>query len=86
MFAQARLTDILVTPQHEVTRRNDPDFATRIGIWAEVAASRGHQMVADSIISEDLRAAAETDYRNWIGNSAESQTMYLLAVEGVRPV
>jgi hypothetical protein len=43
-------------------------------------------MVADGIISEDLRTAAETDYRNWIGDSAESQTMYLLAVAGIRPV
>ncbi|HJY81554.1 MAG TPA: methyltransferase domain-containing protein [Candidatus Binatia bacterium] len=85
MFAQAGLTDIGTTPQHELTRRSDPDFATRIGIWAEVAASRGQQMVADSIVSEDLRAAAETDYRNWIGDSAESQLMYLVAVEGTRP-
>lgn len=86
MFAQAGLTDIGETPQHELTRRSDPDFAIRIGIWAEVAASRGHQMVADGIISEDLRAEAETDYRKWIGEHAASQTMYLLAVEGVRPV
>jgi ubiquinone/menaquinone biosynthesis C-methylase UbiE len=86
MFAQVGLTDILVTPQHEITRRDDSDFAIRIGIWAEVTASRGHQMVADGIISEDLRAAAETEYRNWIGEHAASQTMYLLAVEDVRPV
>jgi ubiquinone/menaquinone biosynthesis C-methylase UbiE len=84
-FARVGLTDILVTPQHEITRRGDSDFGTRTSIWAEVAASRGHQMVADGIITEELRAAAETDYRNWINQSAESQTMYLLAVEGVRP-
>jgi hypothetical protein len=85
MFARAGLTDTLVTPQHETTRRGDPDFATRTSIWAEVAASRGHQMVADGVISEELRAAAETDYRDWVDQRAESQTMYLLAVEGVRP-
>jgi SAM-dependent methyltransferase len=85
MFARAGLTDILITPQAEITRRGDPDFATRISIWAEVAASRGHQMVADGVIGEDLRAAAETDYRNWLDQDAASQTMYLLSVEGVRP-
>ncbi len=84
MFTQAGLTDMGQTPQHEFTRRSDPDFATRISIWAEVAASRGQQMVADGIITEDLRAAAETDYRAWIRDSAQSQAMYLLALEGVR--
>ena len=86
MFARAGLTDILITPQHEIARRGDADFVTRSSIWAEVTASRGSQMIADGVISEDLRAAAETDYRNWINQSAESQTMYLLAVEGLRPV
>jgi ubiquinone/menaquinone biosynthesis C-methylase UbiE len=85
MFARVGLIDMLVTPQHELTRRNDSDFVTRISIWAEVAASRGQQMAADGVISQALRAAAETDYRNWINESAASQTMYLLAVEGLRP-
>src|SRR5262249_18261684 len=82
MFTQVGFTDISVTAQHEPPRRGDADFTTRIGIWAEVAAGGGQQMVADGVISEDLRATAETDYRNWISQHAESQTMYLLAVEG----
>ena len=84
MFTQAGLVDIVQTPQHEVTTRADPDFATRIAIWAEVAAVRGPQMVESGIISKSQRATAEADYRAWIRDSAESQTMYLLAVEGVR--
>jgi len=86
IFARVGLTDIFATPQPELTRRGDSDFVTRISIWAEVAASRGHQMVADGVVSEELRAAAEMDYRKWITETAESQTMYLLAVEGLRPV
>src|SRR4030095_12228102 len=39
------LTAITMTDQTEVTRRGDPDFETRAGIWAAVAATRGHQMV-----------------------------------------
>jgi SAM-dependent methyltransferase len=84
MFALAGLQELHVTPQHEIARRGQPDFETRMMIWAEVAATRGHQMVADGIITEAQRAAAEADYRAWIRDEAESQTLYLLAVEGVR--
>jgi ubiquinone/menaquinone biosynthesis C-methylase UbiE len=85
LFEKAGLEKIVVTPQHEVTRRTDPDFDTRIGIWAEVAASRGHQMVADGVITEAERSAAEADHRQWARTRAESQTLYLVAVEGTRP-
>jgi SAM-dependent methyltransferase len=72
MFVTIGLVAILETPQHEVTHRTDSDFATHISLWADVAASRGHQMVVDGIISEAQRAAAEADYRTWIRDSAES--------------
>jgi SAM-dependent methyltransferase len=86
MFASGGLVDIVVTPQHELTQRTDADFEARLGLWADLAASRGHQMVADGVISEPQRAAAEMDYRQWSREYAESQTLYLVAVEGVRPV
>ena len=85
MFDAARLESIAISVQHETTRRGDPDFTTRAGIWADVAASRGHQMVADGAVDEATRAAAETDYRRWVETTAERQTMYLLAVDGGRP-
>lgn len=85
LFTDAGLVDIVATPQHEMTRRTDADFATRIGLWADLAASRGRQMVEDGVITEHQRAAAEADYRAWICERAESQTLYLVAVEGVRP-
>ena len=86
MLATVGLVGIIETPQHEVTCRGDPDFETRIGIWAEVAASRGHQMVADGMLTEAQSAAAEADYRAWIHDSAERQILYLMAVQGVRPM
>ncbi len=64
------------------------DLYTQCGfvdLWAEVAASRGHQMVADGILTETQRATAETEYRTWVHDSAVAQTMYLMAVEGRRP-
>jgi SAM-dependent methyltransferase len=85
LFADAKLDPISISVQHETTLRGDPDFATRAGIWADVAATRGHQMVADGAVDEATRAAAETDYRRWVDTTAERQTLYLLAVDGVRP-
>jgi ubiquinone/menaquinone biosynthesis C-methylase UbiE len=84
LMAKAGLAQITTTEQHEVTHRGDHDFETRAGIWAEVAASRGHQMVADGAISEGERRSAELDYRAWLRGDAVSHTMYMLAVEGVR--
>ena len=85
LYRQCGFVDIVSTPQHEVGTRNDPDFLTRLGLWAEVAASRGQQMVADGILTETQRATAETEYRTWVHDSAVAQTMYLMAVEGRRP-
>lgn len=84
LFREAGFRQIAATPQHEASHRGDPDFAARIGIWAEVAASRGLQMVRDGYITELERSRTETEYRSWIETSAVSQTMYLLAVEGVK--
>jgi ubiquinone/menaquinone biosynthesis C-methylase UbiE len=85
LYAQCGLADVVSTPQYEVSTRNDPDFLTRLSLWAEVAASRGHQMVADGILTETQRATAEAEYRTWVHDSAVAQTMYLIAVEGRRP-
>lgn len=39
-------------------------------------------MVADGVLTEAERAAAEAEYRAWIESDAQAQTLYLLAVEG----
>lgn len=83
---QCGLVDVVSTPQHEVSQRHDPDFTTRLSLWAEVVASRGQQMVADRLLTEAQRATAEAEYRAWSRDQALSQSMYLLAVEGRRPV
>src|SRR5439155_67113 len=62
-----------------------PDFTARAGIWADVAATRGRQMVADGFVDEGARAAAEAQLRAW-SRDGETMTMYLLAVDGARAV
>jgi ubiquinone/menaquinone biosynthesis C-methylase UbiE len=84
LFVAAGLRDVEVSPQHEAVERGEPGFEAAAGIWADVAATRGRQMVADGVIDEAARAAAEADHRAWVHASAESQCLYLLAVEGIR--
>jgi len=86
LFAAAGLTNITIHAQHEMSRRGEPDFDRRIAIWAEVAATRGHQMVAEGAITEALRTTAEAEYREWIRDQAGAQSLYVLAAEGLRPV
>jgi SAM-dependent methyltransferase len=86
MFAEAGLRDVVEIPQLEMTRRGDSDFHVRAGIWAETAAFHGLRMVEDGVLSEQERAAAEADYRHWVATQAQSQTLYLVSVEGIRPL
>ncbi|WP_018392517.1 methyltransferase domain-containing protein [Bacillus sp. 37MA] len=84
MFQKSGIEEIIITPQHEITKRTDPDFKTRIGIWADTASSRGIQMERDGFITEKEYVTAENEYREWMIQEAQSLTMYMLAVEGVR--
>jgi hypothetical protein len=86
IFASAGLRGVVEIPQVEVTRRGDPDFYIRAGIWAETAAFHGPRMVEDGVLTEQERAAAEADYRQWVATHAQSQTLYLVSVEGLRPL
>jgi ubiquinone/menaquinone biosynthesis C-methylase UbiE len=84
LFKKNGMSSVKVTPQLETVSRGEDTFESVIGIWTDVAASRGHQMVEDGIISEEERALAEAEYSQWIKEEAKSQTLYLLAVEGVK--
>lgn len=84
LFQQIGIDEILITPQHETVTRTDEDFVARGSIWADVAASRGLQMVHDGYITEGERARAEMEYRDWIENTAQAQTLYIAAVEGIK--
>ncbi|NER30523.1 MAG: methyltransferase domain-containing protein [Symploca sp. SIO1C4] len=83
IFEKAGLVNIVETPQHQLTKYTDPDFETRIGIWADIAAIKGPQMVQDGAITKDQRLAAEVEYREWVRYQAKLQNVYFTAVEGV---
>jgi len=85
MFTAAGLIDVVESPQVEATRRGDPDFATRPAMWAQTASFHGRRMVEDGVITESARAAAEAEILEWTRAHAQSQTLYLIAVEGTRP-
>ncbi len=84
MFDQVSLANITTTIQHETTQRGDVDFDLAIQLWGKVIATRGRQIVADGMLTEKQRASAEDEFFQWARETAVSQTLYLLAVEGTR--
>ena len=84
MFDKAGLVNIGTTIQHETTQRGDADFDGAIELWGKVIATRGRQMVADGTLTEKQRTSAEAEFVQWASETAVSQTLYLLAVEGTR--
>jgi len=85
LFHKHGFENVSITPQHETTTKTDPDFLSRVRIWADVAGSRGLQMVQDGYVTEAERARAEMEYLDWMEKTAQSQTLYMLAVEGIKP-
>ncbi len=81
-FKKAGLQEITVSRQSEAINRTEPDYASKMGIWAKVAETRGLQMVADGYITESQRMAALRDYSAWMETEGDRMEMYLLAVEG----
>jgi SAM-dependent methyltransferase len=79
------LRDVRSTPQPEVARRGEADFDVRIALWGQVIATRGHQIVADGFLSEERRGRAQADFDAWAAADAQTQTLWLAAVEGTVP-
>jgi ubiquinone/menaquinone biosynthesis C-methylase UbiE len=83
MLLELGFQNVLVTPQLERTVRGDADFDSRMAIKVQILASRGHQLVKDGWLTETERAQAEEEEgRIWTRETAQSQTLYLLAIEG----
>lgn len=82
IFQECGLSEINVSPQHEESNKPNVDFESKVGIWADVAASRGHQLVKEQYIREQTRMQAEIEYRRWVSDEATYMKMYLLAVSG----
>ncbi len=85
LLTAAGLADVQVTPQPEMTRRGDADFERRISLWGEVAATRGHQVVASGQLSETERAQAEREFAHWAQHEARQQTFALQSASASKP-
>lgn len=79
---QIGLDDVSISEQHEISLKQDADFAHKAGIWLEVARLRGPQLVKTDYITEEERQQAIQEYEHWISQSGQSMQLYLLAVEG----
>jgi ubiquinone/menaquinone biosynthesis C-methylase UbiE len=85
MLLELGFENVFLTPQLERTVRGDEDFDSRMAIKVQILASRGLQLVKDGWLTETERASAEEQGRVWTRDMAHSQTLYLLAAEGVKP-
>jgi SAM-dependent methyltransferase len=86
MFVDAGLGQIVTSDENEVTERGGRDFERRIALWGAIIATRGHQIVADGLLSEADRARAEAIFARWAADEARTQELRLVAVSGVRPL
>jgi ubiquinone/menaquinone biosynthesis C-methylase UbiE len=82
MFDDLGLTDVRCVQQPETTSRGDRDFEHRIGLWGEVIATRGHQLVADGFLTETERTRAAHEFRQWAGSEAQTQSLWLATTQG----
>lgn len=81
MFKNTGFIDIVETPECEITISTDSNFKTSIGIWEDIMNIQGSQIVQNGLISEKKLLKAKEDYREWVDNSAEHQSIYFVAVD-----
>jgi SAM-dependent methyltransferase len=84
MLGEVGLRDVEVTDAVELASRGDRDFARRMALWPGVIATRGHQIVADGMLTEHERASAFEAFAKWLATEAQSQSLYLLAATATR--
>ena len=64
--------------------RGQEDFFFKIGIWSDVAASRGKQLVEDGYLDDSSRLLAIKEYSEWVKNEARSMVLKLKEVRGLK--
>ena len=85
LFQKAGLTEIEVLQANQTYNKGEKDFSFKAGIWSDVAASRGIQLVEEGYIEESDRMLAITEYNKWVRNKALSMTLKLNDVRGIKP-
>jgi SAM-dependent methyltransferase len=82
LLKTAGFQNIQVFNSDEHYRRSDENFASRASIWSKVAELK--QIVEEGYSTEADRLQAIEEYNAWVANDAESMTMKLNEVRGVR--
>jgi ubiquinone/menaquinone biosynthesis C-methylase UbiE len=82
LFEKAGFDNIQVFNSDEHYRRGEENFVFRAGIWSKVAELK--QIVEEGYCTESDRLQAIADYNAWVTVGAESMTMKLSEVRGVK--
>jgi ubiquinone/menaquinone biosynthesis C-methylase UbiE len=82
LMNDAGLKSIEVFNSDEHYKRGDENFASRAGIWSSVAGLK--QIVEEGYSTESERLQAIEEYNAWIEADAQSMTMKLNEVRGVK--
>lgn len=82
MFEGAGFKNIVVINTDEHYTRDDENFVFRAGIWSKVAAIK--QIADEGFINESERLQTIEEYDEWVRSSAESMTVKLNEIRGVR--
>lgn len=85
LLARAGLIEIFAQPMPHVCRRQPGHDWEHASVWADVAATRGHQLVRDGYISDAERLAAEAEYRCWLAGQGALHVLALVSAHGRRP-
>ena len=83
-FGKAGLKQIESINANQSYHKGEADFSFKAGIWADVAASRGKQLVQDGYLTENARLKAIEEYRDWVSDEAIKMTMILREVRGIK--
>jgi ubiquinone/menaquinone biosynthesis C-methylase UbiE len=82
LLKNAGFENIEIFNANEHYRRSEENFISRAGIWSKVAELK--QIVDEGYSTEAERLQAIEEYDAWVASTAESMTMKLNEVRGVR--
>lgn len=84
LFEKAGLKSITSIEADQAYHRGEKDFLFKVGIWSDVASSRGKQLVEDGYVDESVRQQAITEYNEWTAHDARSMVLKLNEVRGFK--
>ena len=83
-FQEAGLQRVRSVNADQAYHRGTEGFSFKVGIWSQVASTRGKQLVEDGYIKEKERLTAIDDYNYWVKSKAKTMIMKLSEVRGYK--